>query len=194
MRRFSRFILIGIGSIGMVTSGLGRIEAEERPQAKAIFEGEVRVEVVDMLVSVVDSIGEPVRDFGLSEPESGGELTRPSHQSGKGFVLHVLTIRSRSAVGNPSFAGMDHALSSRGRYDRATRMTTMPGKRIQTKSPGERLWFIRPQAKHPGGISSNPAWAKAAHIWLPAIFLNRSMSADDANSGVRSRNSLSFLP
>ncbi len=57
MRHFSRTFLAGIGLMFVVFFGLALAEAQESSEAQAVFQGEVRVEVVDLLVSVVDSIG-----------------------------------------------------------------------------------------------------------------------------------------
>ncbi len=61
MRRFSRTFLVVFGLFVTAFFGLASVGAQDSSEAQAVFQGEVRVEVVDMLVSVVDSIGEPVR-------------------------------------------------------------------------------------------------------------------------------------
>ena len=59
--------------------------AQQASEPKAVFQDEVRVEVVDLLVSVIDSVGEPVRgltieDFELYEDGERVDLTFFSQQ------------------------------------------------------------------------------------------------------------------
>ncbi len=61
MRRFSLDSLAVVGTLLASAFAVNVVGAQESPEAKAVFQDEIRVEVVDLLVSVVDSIGEPVR-------------------------------------------------------------------------------------------------------------------------------------
>ncbi|MCK5378371.1 MAG: VWA domain-containing protein [Acidobacteria bacterium] len=69
MRRYSLAVLVGVGLIVAVGFGGVPAGAQEIPEGQAVFQGEVRVEVVDLLVSVVDSIGEPVRGLSVEDFE-----------------------------------------------------------------------------------------------------------------------------
>ena len=92
MRHFLLGFLIGIGLIVVAFFGPGPVGAQESSEAQAVFQGEVRVEVVDLLVSVVDSIGEPVRgltieDFEIFQDGEAVDLTffsEEAHSEEKG--------------------------------------------------------------------------------------------------------------
>lgn len=93
MRRFSRTFLVVFGLFVAAFFGLASAGAQDSSEAPAVFQGEVRVEVVDMLVSVVDSIGEPVRgltaeDFEIYQDGEAVDLTffsEEAHSEEKGL-------------------------------------------------------------------------------------------------------------
>ena len=80
MRRFSLDSLAVVGMLLVPAFAVNVVGAQESPEAKAVFQDEIRVEVVDLRVSVVDSIGEPVRglkaeDFEVYQDGEVVELT-----------------------------------------------------------------------------------------------------------------------
>jgi len=85
MRRFSRTFLVVFVLIVVAFFGLAPGGAQDSGEAQAVFQAEVRVEVVDLLVSVVDSIGEPVRgltaeDFEIFQDGEAVDVTFFSEQ------------------------------------------------------------------------------------------------------------------
>jgi VWFA-related protein len=102
MHRLSLILFAGLGVVlGTVQSG-----AQERTDPQVVFRGEVRVEVVDLLVSVVDGIGEPVNglksdDFEIRQDGEPMDVTFFSSQ-GVGQDDAVASAGGKSADGFPT--------------------------------------------------------------------------------------------
>ncbi|MEN8164960.1 MAG: VWA domain-containing protein [Acidobacteriota bacterium] len=87
MDRFSLNSLAGVGIIFLLAFGAIPSGAQESSEPQAVFQEEIRVEVVDLLVSVVDSIGEPVKgltveDFEIYQDGEPVDLTFFSEETG----------------------------------------------------------------------------------------------------------------